>query len=95
MHGRSIQFCKIQGIFWGKDFQNLGEEIEILGKIITPGGPERAPLQIPLMICCQLTNMIPSIIVNMSKKEKAVPITEAASRLVLQQQGILQNLKHK
>ena len=33
---RSIQFCKIQGIFWGKDFQNLGEEIEILGKIITP-----------------------------------------------------------
>ena len=33
---RSIQFCKIQGIFFGKDFQNLGEEIEILGKIITP-----------------------------------------------------------
>ena len=35
---RSIQFCKIQGIFLGKDFQNLGEEIEILGKIITPDG---------------------------------------------------------
>ena len=33
---RSIQFCKIQGIFGGKDFQNLEEEIEILGKIFTP-----------------------------------------------------------
>ena len=33
---RSTQFFKIQGICLGKDFQNLGEEIEILGKIITP-----------------------------------------------------------
>jgi len=57
--------------------------------------PERAPLQIPLMICCQLPNKIPSIIVNMAMQEKTFPILVAASRLVLQKQkqkqGILFN----